>query len=153
MKTLQVFVFALVMIILTYAGSTVASDKKKSEVAAKVNSIEILKKDVEVIAKPIIEQAKAMGQQITPEIEKEIREKSIEHLITRTLLLDEAITNKVVASNEAIEKNMSKPQYRNTSLSPDELKELVKGDTMINSVIESNIMSKISVTDKELKDF
>ncbi|MGR3317522.1 MAG: peptidylprolyl isomerase, partial [Candidatus Anammoxibacter sp.] len=46
-----------------------------------------------------------------------------------------------------------KPQYRNTSLSPDELKELVKGDTMINSVIESNIMSKISVTDKELKDF
>ncbi|MGR3219032.1 MAG: peptidylprolyl isomerase [Candidatus Anammoxibacter sp.] len=154
MKKLQAFVFALVISTLIYAGAAMADDKKTAEVVvAKVNSIEIYRKDVDAFVKPILEQAKVLGQDITPEMEKNIRKQWTEHLISRTLLLNEAIAGKVVATEEAIEKKMTNPRYSNISLQPDKLREQVKGDVMIDNLIESNIMSKIAVTDKEVKDF
>lgn len=180
MKTLRVFVCASVISIFTHTALAIAKDEKEPDVAAKaaspdetakvsspdvaakvtspdvvakVNSKEILMEDVNIFVKPILERAKVMGQQVTPELEKTIRQQWIEHLIARRLLLDKADSAKIVVSEEEIKKNTANPQYRNVNISDDKLRELVKGDLMINNIIESNIMSKVSITDKEVEEF
>lgn len=148
MKILHIVVFALAIIVFPASKNFVAAG-----VVAKVNSKEIMSEDVEFFVKPFIERAKAMGQEVTPELKKRLRQQWTDHMISRALLLEQAKADKVVVSDEDVEKNMANPQYQGVSLPKDKLRELVKGDLMINSAIEAKIISKVTVTDKELEEF
>ena len=148
MKILHIVVFTLAIIILPASKNFLTAG-----VVAKVNSKEIMSEDVEIFVKQLIERAKAMGQEVTPESEKKLREQWTDHMISRALLMEQAKAYKVVVSDEDVEKSMSNPQYQGLSLSKDKLRELVNGDLMIHGAIESEIMSKVKITDKELEEF
>ena len=154
MKKLQLFIGVfMVLTCFVFSDLVVAGDDKESDVLATVNSQKIMKADVEVFVKPVLERAKAMGQAVNPEMESAVRKQWTEHMISRVLLLEKAKVAKVTVSDADVEKGVASQQYGGIGLTGDKLKELVKGDMMINKVIESEIITKIAVTDNEITDF
>jgi len=151
MKVLRLLVCVVVVVSL-YTVFAVAGDDKPV-VVAKVNSIEVMAADVDAFVKPVLQRAKVMGQEVTSEMEGKIRKEWTEHLISRTLLLDQAKSRKITVDEDEIERNMASPQYSGVEMPSDKLKELVRGDIMINTIITTDVMDKIEVTAKELQDF
>lgn len=144
--------FCAVVVVSLQTVLAVAEDGKPVAVA-RVNSSDIMATDVDAFVKPVLQRAKVMGQEVTPEMEAKIRKEWTEHLISRTLLLDQARSRDIVVDEDEIKRNMASPQYSGVEMPADKLKELVRGDIMINTIITTDVMDKISVTAKELQDF
>lgn len=154
MKKWQLFVSVFMSFAcFAFTDLVMADGGNGSNVLATVNSQKITKDDIEVFVKPVLARAKSMGQTVTPEMESAVRKQWTEHMISRVLLLDKAKAAKVTVSDADVEKGISSQQYSGIELSADKLKELVKGDMMINKVIESEIITKISIADNEIVDF
>lgn len=159
MHTVRTFLSTIVLAIGFFTNLALADQagqkpaEEKPKVAAKVNGKEILISDVNLFVEPVLEQAKAMGQQITPETEETIRKQWVEQMVARELLLQQAVEEKVVVPNEDIESALSEAQQHGVSIPIDALRRLIKDDLMINKTIEANIISKIVVKDKEVEDF
>lgn len=169
MNTVRIFLGAAILAIGFFANLALAdqTEQKQTEqkqveqkpaeegpkVAAKVNGKEILMSDVNLFVEPVLERAKAMGQQIPPETEGTIRKQWVEQMIARELFLQQAIAEKVVVPDEDIESALSEAQQHGVTIPTDALRKLIKDDLMINKTIEANIISKIVVPDKEVEDF
>ena len=130
-----------------------AEEKEKPKVAAKVNSKEILIEEVDFFIAPELERMEAMGQQVTPEVKKNFRNFWVEQSISRELMIQKAVTDKVVITDEEVEKTFTKTENKGSTLPADKLKQFIKEDLMIDKIIENNVMSKIVVSDKDVEDF
>jgi peptidyl-prolyl cis-trans isomerase C len=152
MKRFKSVLYPLLLFFIVSGCSAMAEQVEESEVVAKVNGKEIFSADVDFYIDRLIEQAKSMGQEMTPEIEKNIRSEWIDKMITKELFLEQAVSESVTVTDEEIDDVMGLAQTQGANLPPDELKALIKDDLMISKVIESKIVSKIVITDKESED-
>lgn len=153
MKIGKMFFYIIVISLVFSAGLVSAGEKEKPKVAAKVNSKEILMEEVDFFVAPELERMEAMGQQVTPEIKKNFRDFWVEQSISRELMIQKAVTDKVVITDEEVEKAFTKTENKGSALSADRLKQFIKEDLLVDKLIENNVMSKIVVTDKEVEDF
>jgi peptidyl-prolyl cis-trans isomerase C len=153
MKICRIFLSVTLISLVLLASFALAEQAKKSEVAAKVNGKEIPMKDVNFFVNRQLERAKTMGHAVTPEMEKDIRKQWIERIITRELLVQRAMAEKVVVSPADLEEALASAQHLKRTMPAEKLKRLIKADLMINKIIEAHVLSKIVITEKEAENF
>ena len=152
MKGLKILLYPVLLSFVISACSAMAEQVDESKVVAKINEKEILSSDVDFYVEKLIERAKSMGQEVTPEIEKEIRDQWINRLVAKELFLQQARVENITVTDEEIENGMGIAQTQGADLPPEELKEILKDDLLISKVIEAKVISKIVITDQESED-
>lgn len=125
MKAFRMVLYATLIFLVLPADSAVTEQAKKSQVVAKVNGKDILMSDVNFFVDRDLERAKTMGQEITPEIENTIRRQWVEHMISRELLLQQAVTEKAVVSDADVENGLVAAQQKGIALPPNQLRRLI----------------------------
>lgn len=163
MKKWSIFFCVALVIALIPASLTFAEDKHdhdhdhahdhKSEVVAKVNGKDILRKDVDFFAAPVIDRARAMGQAITPEFEAQLFDQWTDQLISRELLIQHAKSKKMVVSEEELQAGIDQAKQQGLAMSDAALKLVITEELMIAKVIDQTIVPTIVVDDKEVEEF
>lgn len=153
-KTLFYGVLAITLLScsLTFAEDTGSKDTG-SKVLALVNGKEILKEEVDFFATPVIERAKAMGQEMTPELEAQLYDQWTNQLISRELLIQHAKKEKMVVSDEELSMGVAEAKQQGLNMPDADLNKVIKEELMIAKVIEEIIVPKIVVDDKEVEAF
>jgi peptidyl-prolyl cis-trans isomerase C len=152
MKRLKIIFYLILLPAVISACSVMADQVDESKLVAKINGKEILSSDVDPYVEKLIERAKSMGQEVTPEIEKNIRNQWIDRLVAKELFLQQARAEKITVTDEEIETGMGIAQSEGANLPPEELKAMIKEDLLISKVIEFQVISKIVITDQESED-
>ena len=152
MKRLKILLYPVLLLFVISACSAMAEQVDESKVVAKINEKEILSSDVDFYVEKLIERAKSTGQEVTPEMEKDIRSQWINRLVAKELFLQQARAEKITVTDEEIENGMGIAQTQGANLPPEELKAMIKDDLLISKVIETKVISKIVITDQESED-
>ncbi len=152
MKRLKILLYPLLLSVAISACSVMAEQVDESKVVAKINEKEILSSDVDFYVEKLIERAKSMGQEVTPEIEKDIRDQWIDRLVAKELFLQQARAENITVTDAEIEEGMGFAQSKGANLPSEELKGMIKDDLLISKVIKAKVISKIVITDQESKD-
>ena len=127
--------------------------KKVLQLWPVVNGKEIYKAEVDFFAAPVIERAKAMGQQMTPELEQQLYDQWTNQLISRELLIQHAEKEKMVVSDQELNTGVTQAKQQGLNMPDDDLNKVIKEELMIAKVIEEIIVPKIVVEDKEVEAF
>lgn len=149
MKTLRIFLSAALISILPFS-STFAKDEKP-KVAIRINGKEILLTEVNSLIVKDLQRANARGKKITPKIEKKIRKRWIDRVISRELFLQKARAENVTVSDSEIDNNLTGIEKQSIPMTPQKLRQLVKANLMVKKIIEVHVLSKVVVTDQEVR--
>lgn len=153
MKTFKIFLYVTLISFYLSTGLVLAEQDQKSKVAARVNDKEILMSDVDFFVDKTLERAKFAGQEIPPEIEDKIRKEWMAQLISRELLLQQAMAENVTVSEDDIEKGFSAAQQQGVAIPADKLRELIKTEMIVKKVVEAHVLPKSIVNEDEIKKF
>lgn len=159
MKTLRIFFCVALVVVFLKTGLSFAADEhdhdhsKHSDVVAKVNGSEISKDEVAFFAAPVLERAKSMGEEVTPELEKRIYGQWTDQLISRELLIQHAKSQNVKVSDEEVKVGIEEAKKQGLDLPDAAISKVITEELMIAKVIEEQVTPKIAVGDEEVKAF
>jgi hypothetical protein len=151
MNKIACFLFLAFFTVCFFLDINVSKAEDKPEIVAKVNASVIKKVDVDFFVDRKLESLKKDGKNVTPEIEKSVRDGWLNNLIERALLLESARSNNIVVSDKEIEKSIAAALHQGVEMPPDKLREIIAETLMINKNIENLIISKVEVSDEEIR--
>ncbi|PID56479.1 peptidylprolyl isomerase [candidate division KSB3 bacterium] len=126
------------------------------DVRAKVNGKEILQQDVDrIITDFVLPQYQAQNPDAElPEEQRVQTEKSIvEQLVTEQLLLLKAEEIGITADEALVNERFEQVKSQRPELSEETLKNMIKKDSIIQQLLDREVISKVSVTDDEVQAY
>jgi peptidyl-prolyl cis-trans isomerase C len=150
--------FSAMMCVMFVLGmfSAVEVAAEPSDVLAKVNGEEILQQDVdEIITVFVLPQFQAQnpGAELPAEQRTQIEKNIIEQLVTERVLMQKVKEAGISADEALVNERFEQAKTQRPDLSEEMLKGLLEKDNMIQQLLETEVISKISVTDEEAQTF
>lgn len=128
-----------------------------TDVVAKVNGEEILQQDVDqIIQSFVLPQIKAQNpeaEEIPEEQKAQIEKNIVEQLVTERLLMQKAKEAGIVADEALVNERFEQAKTQRPDLSEDVLKGLIEKDSMIQQLLEAEVISKVTVSDEDAQKF
>ncbi|MEE9613845.1 MAG: peptidylprolyl isomerase, partial [Thermodesulfobacteriota bacterium] len=122
-------------------------------VAAIVNGKEIPMEELSFYIEGELKRAEELGQEITPYIERAVRTGWIERAVTRELLYQRAVSESIEVPDSELREALASPKYSRGNMPPNKLEEFVRVDLMINKLIDVHVLSKVPVSDEDVKNY
>lgn len=117
---------------------------------AVVNGKPIMEADLN---KLVDEQTAGSKQKVGPEQEMRLKLTLLNQMVDRTILLQYAAHEGVVASQDEISKQEDVVKAREPQLSPDELKQNAENTVILDKLIRREVNDRVKITDAQIDDF
>ncbi|EGV16669.1 peptidylprolyl isomerase [Thiocapsa marina] len=144
------------------AGETLASSGDPADVVLTINGVAIPRAELERNARPLLARM-GPADSITPDQRKLVEETAKENLIRSELLFQLAKDQNIPDLDRQVEEQFALIKSRSPSeeewndalakkgITPDGLHEQLKRGLMINAFVQNEVVSKIEITDAQLK--
>lgn len=136
--------------------SAVELAAEPTDVLAKVNGEEILQQDVDQIITVFVLpqfQAQNPGAELPAEQKAQIEKNIVEQLVTERILVQKAKESGISADEALVSERFEQAKAQRPDLSDEMLKGLLEKDNMIQTLLEAEVISKVSVTDEEVQKY
>lgn len=134
----------------------IADTTDPAAVVAKVNDREILQGDVDFIIKIFVLpqlQAQHQTQEIPEEQRILIEQNIINQLIIQELLLQAAVESNITADEAVVNQRLEAAKTQQPDVEPERLKQLIQNDFIIQTLIQQEVIAKMTVSDEEAQGF
>ncbi len=136
--------------------AAVEASAEPGDVVAKVNGEEILRQDVDQIITVFVLpqfQAQNPGAELPAEQKAQIEKNIVEQLVTERILVQKAKEASITADEALVTERFEQAKTQRPDLSEEMLKKLLEKDSMIQKLLEAEVISKVSVTDEEVQAY
>jgi len=146
------------------AATAAAPAKSPTDVLAKVNGTAITRAETDRAVKTLLAQKRA-PQNLPPEVMKQAEDAALDQLISAELLyqagskqenkdLDKQVADKLAQGKARFATPAEyEAALKANNLTEKELLEIVRKDTVINNLLEKEVISKITIPEAEIKKF
>jgi peptidyl-prolyl cis-trans isomerase C len=133
----------------------IAETTDPATVVAKVNDKEIVQSDVDFIINTIVLpqlQAQYQMEEIPEEQKTLIEQNIVNQLIIQNLLLQVAAESNITADEELVNQQFETIKQQRPDVAPEQLKQLIQTDFIIQKLLQEEVVSKITVSDEETQE-
>jgi peptidyl-prolyl cis-trans isomerase C len=146
------------------AGETLAASSDPADVVLRINGVAIPRAELDRNARPLLARM-GPADSVTPDQRKLVEETARENLIRSELLYQLAKDQNIPDLDRQVDEQFALIKSRSPSeeewndalakkgITPDGLREQLKRGLMINAFVQNEVVSKIEITDAQLKAF
>ncbi len=112
-----------------------------ADYAAMVNDKKILKSELDLFVKEELERVKSGGHEKAKNLETTVRERVLEKLVAKEVMLQMARKEGIKATAKEIENALLSPEFKQyQDIGPEKLNEFTKQQIIINKLIDKHVM-------------